>query len=142
MSNQKAAPPIPIQPKPISEKGSAGASGQMAPVRKQRAGPLVFVNSSDVNTEGEKRGNRKMVKKWAMLNRVGQPLTSQNACSTWSADERYADHDYRIRDISDQHRRREKHNSYRGTYELIGRRLPRHRRLMILKRPRNLKKRR
>ena len=70
MSNPKNGAPVAIQPKPANEKGNAGAASQVAPVRKQRAGPLVFVNSSDLNTEVEKRGNRKMVKKWAMLNRV------------------------------------------------------------------------
>ena len=85
MSNPKNVPPVPIQPKPASGKGSAGASSQMAPVRKQRAGPLVFVNSSDLNTEGEKKGNRKMVKKWAMLNRVG---ISQTAPEIFPAEEK------------------------------------------------------
>ena len=70
---------VPIQPKPASEGSNAGAASQVIPVRKQRAGPLVFVNSSDLNTEREKRGNRKMVKKWAMLNRVCTHLCSPRA---------------------------------------------------------------
>lgn len=61
---------VAIQPKPTNERSNAGAATHIQAARKQRAAPLVFVNSSDLNAEGEKKGNRKMVKKWAMLNRV------------------------------------------------------------------------
>lgn len=65
-----AMSPVEILPRPSQLRGRAGATSQASPPRIHRAGPLVFVNSSDLNTDSEKLINRKMVKKWAMLNRV------------------------------------------------------------------------
>ncbi|KAI9656670.1 MAG: hypothetical protein M1831_004580 [Alyxoria varia] len=61
--------PTPIRPKPANAPSNAGATSQLHASRKPLRGPLVFVNSSDPNAEDEKKGNRKKIKKWAMLNK-------------------------------------------------------------------------
>lgn len=64
------ASPVEILPRPGSAGHNAGVTSRLNNHRRHRTGPLVFVNSSDFNTDLEKLSNRKMVKKWAMLNRV------------------------------------------------------------------------
>lgn len=70
-------PHVEIRPKPANGRNSSGAVSQIVAPRR-RAGPLVFINTSDLNTENEKQGNRRMVKKMAMLNRVGFGSASYN----------------------------------------------------------------
>ena len=66
-----------LKPRPISHDCVTKPKRvAIAPRKRSYAGPFVFVNSSDnPEREEERRGNRRMVKRWAMLNRVSMAQT-------------------------------------------------------------------
>ena len=75
--------PVPIRPKPAQRTSNSlpGANTPNSLVRKPRGGPVIFVNASDLNAEGEAKDNKRTVKRWAMLNRVRASRTTISTIS-------------------------------------------------------------